>query len=151
MSLALSSSFHLQWLLKFIFGCADLRCCTQALSSCGEQGLFSVAVWASHCGGFSRHTASVVAACGLSCPTVCESSQVVLVAKSLPASVGDIRDMGSIPGLGRCPKGGNGNQLQYSCLENSMDWGAWWVTSHRVAESDTIEVNDLAGYSCVGS
>ena len=65
--------------------------------------------------------ASVVAVCGLSCPTVCGSSQVVLEAKNLPASVGDIRDVGSIPGLGRCPKGGDGNQLQYSCLENSMD------------------------------
>ena len=53
--------------------------------------------------------ASVVVACGLSCPTVCGSSQVVLVAKNLPASVGDIRDAGSIPELGRSPGGRNGN------------------------------------------
>ena len=57
--------------------------------------------------------------------------------KSLPASAGDIRNMGSILGLGRSPGGGNGNPLQYSCLENSMDRGAWWATVHRVAKSWT--------------
>ena len=45
--------------------------------------------------------------------------------KNLPANAGDSRDAGSIPGLGRSPGGGNGNLLQYSCLENSMDRGAW--------------------------
>ena len=60
---------------------------------------------------------------------------MVLVVKSLPASAGDIRNMGSIPGLGRSPGGGNGNALQYSCLENSMDRGAWWATVHGVAKS----------------
>ena len=45
-------------------------------------------------------------------------------------------DQGSIPGLGRSPGEGNGNPLQYSCLENSMDGGAWWATVHGVAESD---------------
>ena len=49
------------------------------------------------------------------------ASQVVLVVKNLPASTGDIKDMGSIPGLGRSPGGGHGNPLQYSCLENPMD------------------------------
>ena len=44
-------------------------------------------------------------------------------------------DMGSIPGLGRSPGQGNGNPLQYSCLENSMDRGAWWAAVHRVAKS----------------
>ena len=53
------------------------------------------------------------------------ASQVVLMAKNLPASAGDIRDAGSIPGWGRSPGGGNGNPLQYSCLENPMDGGAW--------------------------
>ena len=48
--------------------------------------------------------------------------------KNLPASAGDIKDMGLIPGLGRFPGGGNGNSLQYSWLENSMDRGASWVT-----------------------
>ena len=46
-------------------------------------------------------------------------------------------DLGSIPGLGRSPRGGHGNPLQYSCLENSMDWGAWWATVHGVAKSWT--------------
>ena len=49
-------------------------------------------------------------------------------------------DLGSIPGLGRSPKEGNGNSLQESCLENPMDRGAWWATVHRVTkESDTTE------------
>ena len=52
---------------------------------------------------------------------------------------GDIRDAGSIPGLGRSPRGGNGNPLQYSCLENPMDRGAWWATAHGVEDSDTTE------------
>ena len=47
------------------------------------------------------------------------------------------RDPGSIPGLGRPPGKGNGNQLQYSCLENSMDRGAWWATVPGVAKSRT--------------
>ena len=44
-------------------------------------------------------------------------------------------DLGSIPGLGRSPKEGNGNSLQESCLENPMDRGAWWATVHRVTKS----------------
>ena len=44
-----------------------------------------------------------------------------------PANAGDVREAGSIPALGRSPGGGNGNALQYSCLENSMDRGAWWA------------------------
>ena len=55
---------------------------------------------------------------------------MVLVVKNLPANAGDIRDMGSIPGSGRSPGGGHGNPLQYFCLENPMDRGAWWVTVH---------------------
>ena len=46
-------------------------------------------------------------------------------------------DLGSIPGLGRSPGEGNGNRLQYSCLENSMDGGAWWATVHGVEKSWT--------------
>ena len=55
--------------------------------------------------------------------------------KNLPAIAGDIRDMGSIPGSGRSPGEGNGNLLQYSCLENPMDRGAWQATVHKVAKS----------------
>ena len=51
----------------------------------------------------------------------------------------DARDMGSIPGSGRSPGGGNGNPLQCSCLENPMDRGAWWATVHGVAELDTTK------------
>ena len=59
--------------------------------------------------------------------------EVVPVVKNPPASTGDIRDVGSIPGLGRSPGEGNGTPLQYSCLENPMDRGAWWATVHGVA------------------
>ena len=55
--------------------------------------------------------------------------------KNLPANAGDVRDMGSVSGLGRSPGGGHGNPLQYSCLENPMDRGAWQATVHRVAQS----------------
>ena len=53
--------------------------------------------------------------------------------KDSPANVGDIRDVGSIPGLGRSPGEGHGNPLQYSCLENAMGEGAWWATVHGIA------------------
>ena len=63
------------------------------------------------------------------------ASQVALVVKNPPANIGDIRDMGCIPGVGRSPGEGNGNPLQYSYLENSMDRGAWWLTVHGVTKS----------------
>ena len=65
------------------------------------------------------------------------ASQVALVVKSPPASARDVRDMDLIPGLGRSPGGGHGNPLQYSCLENPMDRGAWWATVHGIAKSWT--------------
>jgi len=65
------------------------------------------------------------------------TSQVALVVKNPPANAEDIRDRGSITGSGRSSGEGNGNSLQYSCLENSMDRGAWWATVHRVAKSRT--------------
>ena len=64
------------------------------------------------------------------------------VVKNLNANAGDVRNAGSISGSGRSPGGGHGNQLQYSCLENLMDRGAWQTTVHsRVCkESDMTEV-----------
>ena len=55
---------------------------------------------------------------------------MVLVVKNPLANAGYVRDAGSIPELGRSPGGGHGSPLQYSCLENSMDRGAWWATVH---------------------
>jgi len=55
------------------------------------------------------------------------------VVKNSPANAGDTGDMGLIPRSGRSPGGGNDNPLQYSCLENSMDRGAWWATVHGAA------------------
>ena len=65
--------------------------------------------------------------------------QVVLEVKNLPASAGDERDIGLIPGLGRSPGVGNGYSLQYSCLENPMDRGAWQATPWGCKQSDTAE------------
>ena len=62
---------------------------------------------------------------------------MVLVVKNPPASAGDIRNMGLIPGSRRSFGGGRGNPLQYSCLENPVDRGAWLATVHRVAQSQT--------------
>ena len=55
--------------------------------------------------------------------------------KEPPVSAGDVRDTGSIPGLGRSPGGGHGNPLQYSRLENPMDRGTWWAIVHMVTDS----------------
>ena len=59
--------------------------------------------------------------------------------KNPPANAGGVRDAGSIPGLGRSPGERNGNLLQYSCLENPMNSGAWQATVHGVAELDATE------------
>ena len=65
------------------------------------------------------------------------ASQVALVVKNLSANAGYVRDVGSTPRFGRSPGGGHGNPLQYSCLENPMDRGAWQATVHEVAKSGT--------------
>ena len=57
------------------------------------------------------------------------------VVKNLPVNAGDTGDAGLIPGLGRCLGGGHGNPLQYSCLENPMDRGAWQPTAHGVTKN----------------
>jgi len=65
------------------------------------------------------------------------TSRAELVVENLPDSAGDAGDVGLIPGSERSPEGGHGNPLQYSCLENPMDRGAWQATVHRVAKSQT--------------
>ena len=62
---------------------------------------------------------------------------MALVVKNPPDNAGDARGLGLIPGSGRSPGEGNGNPLQYSCLENPMDRGAWWATVHGVTKSWT--------------
>ena len=62
---------------------------------------------------------------------------MVLVVKNPPADAGDVRDLGSIPGLGRSPGEAHGNPLQYSCLENPMDRGSWQAIVHGVKKSWT--------------
>ena len=62
-----------------------------------------------------------------------------VVVKNPPANAGDAGVVGSIPGLGRSPGGGNGNLLQCSCLENAINREAWWATVHSVTEMDTTE------------
>ena len=78
--------------------------------------------------------------CSLSCVTRNRwTSQVASVVKNPPADAGDVRDTGLILGAGRSPRGGHGNPLQYSCLENPTDRGAWRATVSGVTESDTTE------------
>ena len=57
--------------------------------------------------------------------------------KNSPANAGDIRDVGLIRELGRSPGGGESNPLQYLCMENPMDRGAWWAMVHGVSKSQT--------------
>ena len=66
--------------------------------------------------------------------------------KESTCNVGDAGDMGSVPGSGRSLGGGHGNALQYSCLENPMDRGAWRATVHGVAKSQTQQ-RSVVGYS----
>ena len=78
---------------------------------------------------------SLGSACSLLLPR--EVSQVVAVVKNPPANAGDRSNECSIPGSGRSPGGGHGNPVQYSCLENPMDKGAWRARVHRVTKSWT--------------
>ena len=71
------------------------------------------------------------------CISKYQASQVVLLVKNPITNEGDLRVVGLIPGLGRSSGGGHGNQLQYFCLKNPMDRGAWWATIHRVANNRT--------------
>ena len=71
----------------------------------------------------------------------------VLVVKNPPANAGNKREVGLIPGSRRSPGGGHGNSLQYSCLENPMDRGAWRATVHGVAKSQT-RLKQLSTHAC---
>ena len=64
---------------------------------------------------------------------------MIIVIKNPSTNAGDVRNVGSIPGLGKSPGTGNGNPLQYSCLENFMDREAWRPTVHGATELDTTE------------
>ena len=72
--------------------------------------------------------------------SVSGASQAALVVKNLPANVGDTRDMGLIPGSGRSPGGKHSNPPRYSCLENSVDRGAWQARVHGIPKLDMPEV-----------
>ena len=72
-----------------------------------------------------------------------------LLVDNMPDNAGDIGDAGLIPGMERFPGGGNGNLLQYSCLENPVDRGAWWATVHGVTELDTTEQLSMHTYSVI--
>ena len=63
--------------------------------------------------------------------------RMTLVVKNPPGNAGDAGNVGLVPGLGRSPGGGNGNPLQYSCLKNPMDRGAWWARVCRITVSQT--------------
>ena len=80
-------------------------------------------------------------------PEITRACQVVTVVKNQPANAGDIRDVGSIPGLGRSPRERNSNPLQYSCLENPIDRVAWWAIVHGVPKSRTW-LKQLSMHAC---
>ena len=73
---------------------------------------------------------------------ILEGFSKVLVVKNMPANSEDVRDAGSVPGLGGSPGGGHGNPFQYRCLEKPLDRGAWWATVHRVTGSDATEATE---------
>ena len=75
---------------------------------------------------------------------------VAVVVSNLTANAGDTGDVGSIPGSGRSPGGGNGTPLQYSCLENPMGRGVWWAAVHGVAESQTLLSTHSHTAVCLG-
>ena len=77
------------------------------------------------------------------------ASLVAQLVTNLPANAGDTRQAGLIPWLGRSLGGGYGNPLQYSCLGNLMDRGAWQATVHGITELDTTELTCMHTYTCI--
>ena len=69
---------------------------------------------------------------------------MALVVKNPPANAGDERNQGSMPESGRSPGEGNGSPLQYSCLENPMDSGAWWAPSHKDLDTTEATYHDVS-------
>ena len=94
-------------------------------------GRFSQVLWQQHRGG------PFFKASSKSQELSAQASQVALIVKNPPANAGGIREPNSIPGSGRSPGGGSsfGYLLQYPCLGNLMDRGAWWATVHGVTKS----------------
>ena len=80
-----------------------------------------------------------------------DTDKVMLVVKNPPANAGDLRDAGSTPGPGRFSGEGNCDPLQYSCLEDPMDRGAWWATVHGIAKSWTRLSNEHVHFSFTSS
>ena len=104
-----------------------------------------------HGGTFTpRKSASSTNQCCFFFPPACWLPwlpQLALVVKSPPASAGDLRDAGLIPGSGQSTGGGHGNPLQYSYLEDPTHRGAWWATVHAVAKSPTRQKR-LSTHTC---
>ena len=75
------------------------------------------------------------------------ASQVALVVRNLPTNAGDIKDVDSIPGLGRSPGEGHGNPLQYSCLENLMDRGAWQAAYSPQGQKE-LDMTEATQHTC---
>ena len=113
---------------------------SQVILKCGQSSDTLLYMVSSHAWGFSVvffFPEICFLACGkyLVKRILTWASQVAVVAKDLPPSVGDVRDTGLIAGLGRSPGEGSGNPLQYSCLENPMDRGARRAIVRKVAKS----------------
>ena len=130
----LQSQFILQVIIQY---CHYLFCCSHLFFVWPLEALSGWCLWPFDMPLFSFSSTSLYS-CTISGLILYiphpSPSQVALVVKNPPANAGDIRDLGSIPGSGRSPGGGHGNPLQYSCLENPLDWRA---TVHRVTKSQT--------------
>ena len=93
-----------------------------------QKSVWNPSDWTSRSGTLEMFWFYLLVLCG-------RASQVALVVKNPPANEGDIRDAGSVPESGRPSGRGHGNPLQYPCLENPMDRGAWWVALDSVTKN----------------